>query len=151
MKCDTGPKTRRLLFLAFYWIIFYNESASKYLFQYRISKYLVSNWSYTRLIRTIKKGQKSDKKCKTFRVIIMVHNRYFIILKLFRGINGFILYQIKQTTLKTDYKFITYGKFTNTSWIEVLQTRNPSLLFWTSSSISRKRQATGLEPLRHKW
>jgi len=72
---------------------------------------------------------KSNKKFKAFRVIKLVRNHYFIILKLFRVIKDFILYQIKQTVLKLGYNFITYGKFVDTSWIEELQTRNSSLLF----------------------
>jgi len=50
-----------------------------------------------------------------FRVIIILHNHYFIILKLFRAIEFFILNQIKQTALKSGYNFTTYGKFTGTS------------------------------------
>ena len=38
-----------------------------------------------------------------FHVITIVCNHYFIILKLFWVIKGFILYQIKQTTLKSGY------------------------------------------------
>jgi len=40
-------------------------------------------------------------------------------------IQVFILYQTKQTALKSGYNFTTYGKFTDTSWIEELQTRKP--------------------------
>jgi len=65
------------------------------------------------LIRTIKKVKKLNKKFDIFRVIIILRNHYFIILKLVQAINGFI--QIKQTVLKSDYNFTTYGKFTDTS------------------------------------
>src|SRR6218665_3491594 len=37
----------------------------------------------------------------------------------------------------------------DTRCIEELQTRKPLSAIWASSSISRKRQATGFEPLRH--
>src|SRR6218665_36810 len=57
--------------------------------------------------------------------------------------------QIKQTALKSGFNFTTYGKFTDTSSIEDLQTRKPLSPIWVSSSISRKRQATGFEPLHH--
>ena len=113
------------------------------------SKYLVSNWSYSRLIRTIKKVKKSNKKFKIFCVIIILCNHYFIILNLFLAIKSFILCQIKQTALKLGYNFTTYSKFTNTGWINKLQTWKPLSRIWASSSISRKRQATGLEPLCH--
>jgi len=83
--------------------------------------------------------KKSNKKFKVFRVIIIVHSHYFIILKLFRVVKGFILYQIKQTTLKSDYNFTSYGKFTDTSRIEELQTQSPIFPIWVSSSISKKR------------
>ena len=47
--------------------------------------------------------------------MVIVRNHYFIILKLSIVIKGFILYQIKQTALKSSYNFTTYGKFTDTS------------------------------------
>jgi len=101
------------------------------------------------LIRTVKKVKKSNKKFKIFSVIIILRNHWFIILKLFRVIKGFILYRIKQTTLKLDYNYTTYGKFMDISWNEELQTRKPLSRIWASSSISSKRQATGFEPLHH--
>ena len=55
------------------------------------------------------------KKFNIFRVIITVRNHYFNILKLFSFIKGFILYQMKQTTLKSGSNFRTYGKLTDTS------------------------------------
>ena len=36
--------------------------------------------------------------------------------------NGLILIKIKQSALKSGYNFSTYDKFTDTSWIEELQT-----------------------------
>jgi len=93
--------------------------------------------------------KKSNKKFNIFRVIIILLNHYFIILKLFLIINGFILYQIKQTALKSDYNFTTYGKFKDISWIEELQTRKLVSPIWASSSTSRKRQTTSFEPLRY--
>jgi len=110
--------------------------------------YLICNWSYTRSIRTIQNMKKLNTKFKIFRVIIIVRNHYFVILKLFRVIKDFILYQIKQMALKSGYNFTIYGKFMDTSWIKEMQTRKPLSPIWTS--ISRKRQATDLEPWRHK-
>ena len=54
-----------------------------------------------------RKRNKLNKKFKIFRVIIIVRNHYFIILKLFRVIKGFILYHIKQTSLTSGYNFVT--------------------------------------------
>jgi len=56
---------------------------------------------------------------------------------------------MKETALKSDYNFITCGKFTDTSWIEELQTRKPLSPIYASSSISRKRQTAGFDPLHH--
>ena len=64
-------------------------------------------------IRTIKKVKNSNKILKIFRFIVILCN-HFIILKLFRTIKGFILYQIKQTALKSGYNFTSYGKFSDT-------------------------------------
>src|SRR6218665_4055576 len=69
------------------------------------------------------------EKCNIFRVIVIIRSHYFIIVKLFRVIKGFILNQIKQTDIKSDYDFTIYGKFTDTSLIEELHTRKPSPLF----------------------
>jgi len=69
------------------------------------------------LITAIKKVEKTKKSFNIFRVIIIVRNHHFNILKLSSFIKGFILYQIKQTALKSGYNFTTYGKFTDTSWI----------------------------------
>jgi len=145
--CDAGAQTRLLSFLAFLLNHILHWISIKILVT--VSKYLVSNWSYTHLIRTIKKVEKSDKMFKAFHVVIIVRNRYFVILKLFWVIKGFVLYQIKQTDLKLGYNFTTYGKFMDTGWIEELQTRKPLSPVWASSSISGKRQATGFEPLRN--
>jgi len=49
-----------------------------------------------RLIRTLRKWKISNKKIKIFRVIIILCNHYFILLKLFWTIKGFILYQVNQ-------------------------------------------------------
>jgi len=106
------------------------------------SKYLVSKWGYTRLIRTIKKVKNLIKKFNIFRVLIILCNHHFIPLKLFRTIKGFILYQINQTALKSGYNFTTYSKFTDTSWIQELQIQKPLFPIWASNSISRKRRAS---------
>ena len=55
--------------------------------------------------------------CDTIAILC---NHYFIILKLLLAIKGFILYQIKQTALKSGYNFTSYGKFTDTRWNEEL-------------------------------
>ena len=123
----TGLKTCHMSFLAFVFNHILHCMYFKILFTE--SKYLVSNWGYTRLIRTIKKVKESNKNVKIFRVIIILCNHHFILLKLFWAIKGFILYQINQPALKSSgYNFTTYSKFTDTSWIEELQTRKPSLL-----------------------
>ena len=142
-NCNTEAKNPSLVACLFshilHWICF------KILFTE--SKYLVSNWSYkTRLIWTIKKVKKWLKSLWFF---IIIRNHCFIILKLFCNITGFILDQIKQTALKSGYNFTTYGKFTDTSWIEELQTRKHLSLIWAFNSISRKRQATVFEPFCH--
>jgi len=120
-----SPNTRRLSFLAF---LFYHilHCICLKIILFTESKYFVSNWSYTRLIRTFKTVKKSNKKFEIFRVIAI---RYFIIQKLFRAINGFIMYQIKQTAIKSGNKFSIYNKFTHASWNEEFQTRKPLSYF----------------------
>jgi len=59
-----GPKTRHLSFLAFVLNHILHYVCFKILFTE--SKYFVSNWSYTRLVRTIKKVKKSNKMFKIF-------------------------------------------------------------------------------------
>jgi len=131
-----GPKSRRLSFLASLFNHILHCIGFKILFTEW--KYHVSNWSYSRLIRTIKKVKKWNKK---FKIFLSHHN----------SLQSSLLYQIKQTALESYYKFTTYGKLTDTSWIEELQTRKPLSPILASGSISRKRQLTGFEPLRHIW
>jgi len=95
--------------------------------------------------------KQSNKKFNIFRVILILRNHCFIILKLFLAIKDFILCQIKHTALKSGYNFSTYDKFTDTSRIEELQTRKPLSPIWASSSIYRKRQTTGLSPCVKFW
>jgi len=95
--------------------------------------------------------KKLNKKFNIFHVIIILCNYHFIILKFFSAIKGFILHQIKQTALRSGYNFTPHGKFTDTNWIEELQTRKPLSTICASSSISRKRQAMDFESLCHKW
>ena len=59
-----GPKTRCLSFLAF--LLNYILHCISFKILFTESKYLVSNWSYTRLIRTIKKVKKNWIKCLRF-------------------------------------------------------------------------------------
>src|SRR6218665_2612534 len=98
-------------------------------------------------VHSFKQEKKSNKKFKNFRVIITLCNYHFIILNLFWAIKGFILYQIKQTALiwVTTLQLLANSQTT----IEKLQTSKPLSPISTSSSISRKRQVTGFEPLRH--
>ena len=106
------------------------------------SKYLVSDWGYTCLMKTIKKV-KNRIELSIYLVIIILCIHHFILLKLFSTIKSFILYHTNQTTLKSGYNFTTYHKFTDTSWIEELQTRKRLSPIWASSSISRKWQVMG--------
>ena len=46
-------------------------------------------------------NKKVNKKFKIIRLIIIIRNHFFIIIQLFRAIKGFILYEIKQTALKS--------------------------------------------------
>jgi len=48
--------------------------------------------------------------------------------------------------LTSIYNFTTYDQFSDTSWIEELQTRKP---LSPISSISGSNKRTGFEPLRH--
>jgi len=96
--CDTGAKTCCLSFLAF--LFYHILLCICFKIPFTESKCLVSNWSCTRLIRTTKKVNKSNKTFKIFCVIIILRNHYFIILKLLPVIKGFILYQIKQTVFR---------------------------------------------------
>ena len=144
-----GPKTHRLSFLFFLFNHILHWLCFKILFTEW--KYLVSNWSYTHFIKTIKKVTKSSKKFKIFLVIIVVHNHYFVILKLFLTIKSFILYQLKQTALKSDYNFTSYGKLMDTNWIEELQTRNLSLLFGPLAQYLGSDKQRILSGSRTKW
>ena len=101
-----GPKLVTCRFWLFYSVIFYTASASKYILQNQNILFLTEVIN-THLIRTV-------KKFKTFRVIMILRNHYFIILKLFQAIKFCILNQIRQTALKSSYNFTTYGKFMDT-------------------------------------
>jgi len=127
-----GPKTRRLLFLFFLLNHILHCICFKILFTG--SKYLVYNWSYTRWIGTVKRVKKSNKKFKNFRVIIIVLNHYFIILKLVRVIKGFILYQIKPTALKSGLQLMENSR--TPAELKNCKLENLCLLFLPSSSIS---------------
>jgi len=110
--CDTGAQNPSLVdFVFFYSVIFYIASASKYILQNQNILFLtevILDW-----IEQSKKWKKSNKKFKNFHVIIIICNNYFIIMKLFWVIKGFILYNAKQTALKSGNNFTTYGKFTD--------------------------------------
>ena len=73
--------------------------------------------------------KKLNKKFLIFHVIIIVRNHLFLILKLFWAIKGFILYQTKQTALKSGYDFKSYDKFTEPAVLKNCKAENPSLLF----------------------
>src|SRR6218665_1092826 len=111
--CGTGAQTRHWSFFAF--LLNHILHCISFQILFTVSKYLVSNRSYARFIGTMKKRKNLNTKFQILHVIIIVHNDYFLILKLFRVIKGFILYQTKQTALKSGYNFKTYGKFTDTS------------------------------------
>ena len=89
-----GLKTHRMLFLA----VLLNHILHCICFKIlsTVSKYLVSNRGYSRLIRTIEKWKKSNKKFKTFCVIIILCNHLYGLLKLLFAVKGFILYQTNQ-------------------------------------------------------
>jgi len=123
-----GFKTSRLKFLAFLFNYILHCICFEILLQYRNILYItevILLW-----LEQQKNWKKSNKKFKIFCVFIIVRNHYFVILKLFLVIKGFILYQIKQTALKSGCNFTTYGKFTDTRWIEELQTRKPLSFIW---------------------
>jgi len=123
-----GPKPVVCRFLLF--LLNHNLHCICFKVLFTVSKYLVSNWSYTRLIGTMKKVKKLNKKFQIFRVNIIVRNHYILNLKIVRVIKSLILYQTKQTALKSVNNVRSYDKFTDTSWIEELQTRkHVSLLF----------------------
>jgi len=142
-----GPKARPLSFLAFLFNNIPHCICFKILFTE--SNYLVSNRGYTRWIRTLKKVKKLNRNFNIFCVIIILCNHRFILLILFWAIKHFILFQINQPALKSCYHLTFYNKFTDPSWVEELQTRQPLSPIWASSSISRKRQAAGFVPLHH--
>ena len=112
-KCDTGAQNPSIVVFGLFFIESYS---TLHLLQntFTVSKYL-ANRSYTRLIGTMKKVKKLNKKFQIFRVIIIVRNHYFLILKLFQVITDFVLYQTKQTALKSGYNFRIYDKFMDPS------------------------------------
>ena len=114
--CDTG--TQKPSFLA----ILFNRILRCICFKILFTewKYLAYNWSYIRLIRTIKKVKKSIKEFMIFRVIVIYSDHYFIIMKLFLAIKFFTLNQIKQMALKSGCNL---SEFKNYKLV------NPSLLF----------------------
>jgi len=140
-----GSKPVTFRFWLFYSVIFNTSSASKYLLPnqniFFVTEVIVV-W-----LEQSKKVNNSNKMFKIIRVIIILCNHHFILLKLFWAIKDFVLYQKNQTTLKSDYNFTSYRKFTDTSWIEELQTRKPQSPIWASTSISRKQQVTGFSAL----
>src|SRR6218665_272347 len=88
-----------------------------------------------------------------FSAIMILSNHYFIILKLFRAIMSYVLYQIKQNNgikirLHTTLQLIANSR--TTAELKNCKLENPSPLFGSlHCSISRKRQATGFQSLRH--
>ena len=96
-------------FLAFLWNYILHCICFKILFT--VSTCLLSNWSYTRLIRTVKKVKKSNKRFKIIRVNIIVCNHYFIILNFIPGHKGLYSVSNKANALKSSYEFSTYDKY----------------------------------------
>ena len=83
----------------FGYLQFYTASASKYILENQNILFItevILIW-----LEQSKKGKKSNKKFKIFCVIIILCNYSEIIL----GNKGFILYQIKQTAIKSGYNF----------------------------------------------
>ena len=76
-KCDTGAQNPSLVVFGGF---FFSHILHCICFKMHFteSKYLVSNWSYTCLIRTIKKVKNLNKKFKIFLVIIIICCHYFI-------------------------------------------------------------------------
>jgi len=145
-----GPKTRRLSFLTF----LFNLTLHCICFKIQNQNILFLTEVILVWLENSKKRKKSNKRLKVFRVIKIIRNHFFIqYSEIIPGNKG--LYSVsnktnsKVTALKSDYNFTTYGKFTDTSWIEELQTWKPLSPTWASSSISRKRQATGFGPLHN--
>ena len=97
--CDAGAQNLSLVVFGFFYsFIFYTAYASKYVLQNKNFLFIteVISFDYCN-----KKMKKINKKCKIFRVIIILSNHYFIILRLLWAIKGFILYKIKLTALKS--------------------------------------------------
>ena len=76
-----------------------------------------------------KKVKYSNKKVMIFCVIIILCNHIFILLTLLWAIKGYILYQMKQTALKSGYNFSTYDKLTTPAEVKNWKLETPSLLF----------------------
>jgi len=91
---------------------------------------------------------KSNKKFKIFCVIIIVRNHYFIILKIAPGHRG--LYSVSNKTNGIQIELQLYNLWQihghQLNW-RIANSKRLSPM--ASSSISRKRQTTGFEPLRH--
>ena len=138
-----GPKTCRLSFLA----ILLNHILRCIYFKvlFTVSEYLVPNWSYTRLIRTIKKVKKSKnwiKSCHHNSLQSLLH--YSEINPSHKG-----LYSVsnKANSIKTELQLYNLWQIHGhqLNW-KITNSKTPIL---ASSSISRKWQATGFEPLCH--
>ena len=133
-------------FWLFYSIIFYTASASNYFLQNQNILFL-TEVIFVWFEQSIK--WKNWIKSNIFRVVIILHNHYFIILKLFLVINGFILCQRKETAFLHGLQPCNLWQVHRhqLNWrIANLKTLFP---ICASSSISRKRQMTGFEALRH--
>jgi len=74
--------------------------------------------------------------------------RYFEIIPSHKG-----LYSVsnKINGIKIGLQLYNLWQFTDSSWIEELQTRKHLSPIWASSSTSRKQQATSFGPLCHKY
>src|SRR6218665_845192 len=69
-KCGTGGQNPSLVVFGF--LFNHNLHCICFKLLFTESKYLVSNLHYTRLVRTITKGKKSNKKFNIFRIIIIL-------------------------------------------------------------------------------
>src|SRR6218665_1062370 len=70
----------------------------------KISCFLLKLYSFDYNNQKVKK---LNKNFRIFCIITILCDYHFIILKLFCALKGFILYQIKQTALKSGYNFST--------------------------------------------
>jgi len=92
--CDT--RAQNLSFIIFGFLLNHILHCICFKIHFTVSEYLVSNWSYTHLIRTFKKVKKLNKKFNIFHVIIIVRNHCFIYSEIIQHHKG--LYSVSNKT-----------------------------------------------------